>query len=211
MLQSGSLEDGEGQTGGNFAAIAAAMSDIPYAAIADASYEELTQYVPDDVDLAEQVRPGVFRFEVPADTHMSFAVLSFGDDPVDVPFSSSIQGAVLQLASPTDVKVGGDAVESVMASALPYDLYQVHLDKGQQVRIHAGAPAGDMWVSVSGPGLEDTKDYDDSRTGLYGVDVDETFTAPAEGTYQLEVGSNDQTSVGYRLSLEDPTEEERHK
>jgi hypothetical protein len=109
------------------------------------------------------------------------------------------------------VEVGGDPVRSVMASALPYDLYDVHLDEGQQVRIHAGAPSGDMWVSVSGPGLDDTEDYDDSRTGLYGVDVDETFTAPAEGTYELQVGSNDQSSVGYRLSLQEPTGSERNK
>jgi S1-C subfamily serine protease len=213
LVQAGSLEsDEEGETGANLAAIAAEEAGVPYdVVVASATPAELAQFIPDDVHLAELVRPGTFRFTVPAGSHTFFTVVSFRDGAAEIPVSSTIPFASLEIGTPTDLQVDGDAVRAVAASALPFDLYRVHLAKDQQVRIHAGSPAGDMWVSVTGPGLDEAKDYDDSRTGLYGVDVDETFTAPADGTYELQVGSNDMSSIGYQLSLKTPAEAERTK
>src|SRR5690606_20104719 len=97
----------------------------------------------------------------------------------------------------------GDEIDGTVTSLMPYDAFDLHLDAGQTVRIHAGSPSGDMGVTIVEPGGDPGKPtrFDDSRAGLYGLDVDETYTAPATGTYRIEVGTMGDFGTGYRFSI----------
>jgi hypothetical protein len=68
------------------------------------------------------------------------------------------------------------------------------------VHIEAGSPSGDMRVVVKGPNGEE-KEFNDSRAGLYGVDVDEVYTAPSAGEYVIQVGQVSDAPTGYHLVI----------
>ena len=57
-----------------------------------------------------------------------------------------------------------------------------------------------MHVLVTAPDGS-VEGYDDSRVGLYGLDVDETYTAPVAGEYLFEVGQTTENGTGYRLAI----------
>jgi hypothetical protein len=120
----------------------------------------------------------------------------------DLPIASSIAGVALAGDAPKELILGNE-VNDFLGSLLPSDTYTINLDKGQTIDIYAGSPSGDMGVSIVGPNedADDSEDWDDSGSGLYGLDVEESFTAPTAGTYEIEVYDQDGASTAYYLSV----------
>jgi S1-C subfamily serine protease len=156
----------------------------------------------DDVTLAVTSAPGHFQFKLPADEHVVLVLLTNRDGGTSLPVTSSLPAAFIAPDEIKTIKVG-DELDGVVTSLVPYDAFDIHLDEGQEVQIYAGSPSGDMGVTIVEPGqdYEDSTDFDDSRAGLYGVDVDETYEAPVTGTYRVEVGTMENLGTGYHFSI----------
>jgi S1-C subfamily serine protease len=199
MVVSGSLESSdELETMGNLRPIAAVELGVPLSYIGEVSPEALHEVIP-DTPLAQLVAPGVFRFKVPADQHVGLAFVTNRHDALDVPVTTSAPVVPMVSGEPTNLELG-NLVEGTVGTLVPYDTYRLHLDGSQSVRIQAGSPSGDMQVIVKAPDGAD-KEFDDSRVGLYGVDVDETYVAPVAGDYLVEVGQVSDAPTGYHLTV----------
>ena len=199
LVVSGSLESiDELETMGNLRAIAAVELGVPQSYIGELSPEQLHEVIP-DTPLAQLVSPGVFRFKVPADQHLGLVILTNQEDALDVPVTTSTPVVPVIAADATNLELG-NLVDGTVGTLVPYDTFRVHLDAGQHVRIQAGSPSGDMRVVVKAPDGADKK-FEDSRVGLYGVDVDETYEAPLAGDYLIEVGQVSDAPTGYHLTV----------
>jgi S1-C subfamily serine protease len=197
------------EVGMNFLAVGAEEAGVPYSQVAGLQLSEADQrelleeeFDDDDIDLAANPSAGVFQFKLPADKHMALVVVTNREGGVTTPFTTSIPGAVV---APDEVKAiaVGDEVDGTVTSFMPYDAFDIDLAEGQKIQIYAGSPSGDMGVTIVEPGqdYDDSTDFDDSRAGLYGVDVDETYTAPSAGTYRIEVGTMEDIGTGYHFSI----------
>ena len=206
LVVSGSYEsDEEMQFGANLRAIAAEELDLPYSALAGATHEELTQFMDEGVELAEEISPGTFRFRMPEGEHPMFAILTNRPAGFDLPLSSSVPMVALTTAAPADLVVGSK-IDGFVGSLVPYDTFHLVLNEGQSVEIYAGSPSGDVAVYVQGPdqSAADAEEFDDSEIGLYGLDVEETYTATVGGVHVIEVGQLDPAATGYHLEIREP-------
>lgn len=204
ILVSGAMEDeNELETAANLRAIAADELDLPLAALEDATQEDLTRFIDDDVPFAQELAPGQFRFKLPADKHILLIVMTTRSGGIaDLPITTSVP-AVALAGDATKELILGQEVNDHLGSLVPSDQFSLVLAEGQAIDIYAGSPSGDVGVSIVGPDedADDSEDWDDSGAGLYGLDVEETFTAPTAGTYRLEVYENDGSSTAYHLSV----------
>ena len=199
MVVSTSLETGEAmELMGNLIPVAAVELDVPQSMIASVSPEALKEMIP-DVELAQLLSPGVFRFKVPAGEHVSLGFVTNQHDPLEVPLTTSIPIAPLLSEPPASLTVG-KSLDGTVGTLVPYDSYLVHLDAGQQVKIEAGSPSGDMEVVIEAPD-GDSKTFEDSRVGLYGLDVAETYVAEGAGDYLVQVGQVSDAPTGYHLAI----------
>jgi S1-C subfamily serine protease len=199
LVVSGSLEsEDELETMGNLRAIAAIELDVPQSYVGELSPEALHEVIP-DTPLAQLVSPGVFRFKVPAEQHVGLVFLTNQEDALDVPVTTSSPVAPMAESEPTNLELG-HLVEGTVGTLTNYDSFRLQLAAGEDVRIQAGSPSGDMRVIVRAPDGANKK-FDDSRVGLYGVDVDETYTAPVAGEYMIEVGQVSDAPTGYHLTV----------
>ena len=199
LVVSGALEEeDELETMGNLRPIAAAELGVPVSSIGQVTPEALHEVIP-GTPLAQLVSPGVFRFKVPAEQHVSLVFLTNQDDALDLPVTTSAPVVPMVSGEPSDLELG-NLIEGTVGTLVPYDTFRVHLEGSQSIRIQAGSPSGDMQVVVKAPDGGD-KEFDDSRVGLYGVDVDETYVAPVAGDYLVEVGQVSDAPTGYHLTV----------
>lgn len=199
MVITSALEDEDPlQVMGNLRPIAAAELGVPVNRLPEVPVEALQDLV-SDVELGELVRPGTFRFRVPAGRHVTLNVMTNREDGFSVAVATSLPVSKLSAPLPKDLTLG-ESVDATVGTLVPFDQYRVELRAGQAVHIEAGSPSGDMQVVVTAPNGEE-KEFDDSRAGLYGVDVDEVYTAPAEGEYILQVGQVSDAPTGYHLVI----------
>jgi hypothetical protein len=199
--------DDDLQTAGNLIAIAAEELDVPQSYLAGATREELTQFMDEDIDMAEELSPGVFRFRVPAGEHMVIVFLTNREAGLDLPITASLPIVSILPDAPIDSGVG-TVVDATVGALMPYDTYNITLTKGQAIEIYAGSPAGDMRVLVKAPGEgsdEDAEEFDDSEVGLYGLDVEEVFTAEVDGLHTIEVGQVSDSATGYHFEIREPS------
>jgi S1-C subfamily serine protease len=210
VVMSIAIEDEEPhQVGMNFLAIGAEEAGIPYDQIAGMQLSQddqralLEEEMGDDsVDLAANPSPGHFTFELEAGKHMALVMVTNRESGITTPVTTSVPAAYPKADDVQTISVG-DEVDGIVTSFVPFDAFDIQLEKGQEVQIYAGSPSGDMGVTIVEPGqaYEDSTDFDDSRAGLYGVDVDETYTAPVAGTYRIEVATMEELGTGYHFSV----------
>lgn len=204
ILVTGATEDeNELETAGNLRAIAAEELDLPLSALDGATQEDLTRFMDEDVSLAQELAPGQFRFKLPANKHVLLVVLTNREGGLqDLPIASSIPMVALAGDARQDLILGQE-INGFLGSMLPYDEFTMNLSEGQTIDIYAGSPSGDVAVSIIGPNgnADDSEDWDDSGSGLYGVDVEESFTAPVAGVYTIEVSETDGSSTAYYLKV----------
>lgn len=201
VLVSGAIEDEDPlEVMGNLQAVAAEGAGVPLSYLEGVPDSVLLEDLPaDGADLATRLGPGSFRFKVPAGKHVSVVLVTPKEGGLDVPVTSSLPLVASSMSEPAALELGKE-VEGVMHSLAPNDRYTLHLEAGDEVRVVAGSPSGDVGVYIEGPG-DEQEDFDDSRAGLYGVDVDEVYEARATGDYVFEVYENDGSSTGYRLQV----------
>ena len=98
----------------------------------------------------------------------------------------------------------GTRLEGAVEAFEFFDSYTVDLAEGQVIDIYVGSVGGDMAYVVypSGQEPDEAAVVDDSNEGLYGLDAHGTFTAPAAGSYVIEVGTYDVISIGYILEVQ---------
>lgn len=199
LVVSSSLEQEDPiQVQGNKVAILSEVMGIPQSRVASVKDDLLTSII-EDAELAELVSPGVFRFRVPANEHVSIEFGAVRLKGLDFTATTSIPVAPMQTGEPVAFELGQE-VKSTVDTLVPWDEYRLHLEAGQKVRVEVSSPSGDMQVVITAPDGSD-KDFDDSRKGLYGLDVDEVYTAPVAGEYRFEVGQTSEMGTGYRLAI----------
>jgi hypothetical protein len=189
----------------NYRAVIAEELDVPIVYLAGLSDEELVEGFDEDLegDRAPTLAPGVFRFTLPAGEHVRIGFFSNRERALDVPISGSIPLVPLVAEGPTKIDVG-HVSDGTVGSLVPYDKFEIQLAEGQEVEIAAASPSGDMMVIVRAPSGDETE-FDNSRTGLYGVDVKETYTAEEGGTFQVEVGQVSDHATGYHFEVRAPS------
>ena len=206
VLVTGSLERDDAIEGaGNYRALAAEELDVPIEHLAGVSDAELEEGVEDELDgdRAPTIAPGVFRFTLPAGEHVMIGVMTNREAAMDVPISATIPVAPLVADPPTKILMG-HAADGTVDSLIAYDSFEIDLTEGQEIEIAAGSPSGDMAVLVRSPSGDETE-FDDSRKGLYGADVEETYTAEEDGTFTLEVGQVSDHATGYHFEVRAPS------
>ena len=191
------------QGAANYRAVAAEELDVPIDYLNGMSEEELRDLTDEDGDTAPTLAPGVFRFTVPAGEHMMIGVMTNREAGLDVPVSATLPIVPMVADGPTKIDVGG-VVDGTVGSLVPYDTFEIDLASGDEIEIAAGSPSGDMMVIVRSPSGDETE-FDDSQAGLYGVDVEETFTAEESGTFTLEVGQVSDHATGYHFEVRTPS------
>ncbi|MEO6120563.1 MAG: serine protease [Acidimicrobiales bacterium] len=152
----------------------------------------------------EAVAPGVFEFEVPADTYALIFVGVDRPEPVELRYISTVP-----LGRYDDVDEGrrlrpGQRLEGILDSLETRgDSFLVDLDEGEEVEIFASSATGDVGFSVRAPGGEPDDDVfvDDSDEGLFGVDAKDTFTAERTGEHRITVFSSDGRATAYALRV----------
>jgi S1-C subfamily serine protease len=199
MVVTSSLEEEDPlEVMGNLTPIAAEELDVPAEYISGVSPEALKEVIP-DVELGELLSPGRFRFGVPAGQHVTLNVMTNRAEAFSIPVTTSLPVSSLSPPEPKDLTLG-ESIDTTVGTLVPFHQYKVQLSDGQEVHIEAGSPSGDMRVVVKGPNGEE-EEFDDSRAGLYGVDVDEVYTAPSAGEYVIQVGQVSDAPTGYHLVI----------
>lgn len=187
------------------------------ASLAGLSVEEYAGPPPPvDPDVAaREVGPGTFRIEVAADLAAEVelyvapdatpAVLQWTSDAELWPLTVPVPVQTLGLDEPLDLVLG---MYQFVAG------FDVELTQGDEVRMTASSPQGQVDLVVAEPGTtlrsaelnvaEDTPSITflmASGGGLYGLDVDEVFTAPVTGTYRVLLENLDAFTIAARLEI----------
>lgn len=164
---------------------------------------------------AAEVTPGSFRIEVPAGVIVevylqiapdaSPATLTWTSDQPMWPLSPASTVEPLELDQPVDM---------VLSSYQFGAVYDLELEEGVTVQVVASSPWADVDVAIGAPGVVMTGArllsgveapgltlLSDSDVGLYGVDVDEPFTASEAGVYRVVVQNFDSVTSAARVEV----------
>jgi hypothetical protein len=164
---------------------------------------------------AAEVAPNTFRLEIPADTPVELQFL-VAPDAVPASLSWTSDQPLWQLTPPTTVEPLGldQPAELILSSYQLGAIFDVELAQGASVQVVASSPWADVDVVIGAPGVQLNAPLlfsgaevpgltllSDSDVGLYGLDVDEPFTAEAAGTYRLVVQNFDGVTSAARLEV----------
>jgi hypothetical protein len=135
--------------------------------------------------------------------------------PASVQWTSDLELWPMTQPVPVETLELDTPVQSVMTSyqfGAPYD---IELSAGDTVQVVASSPWADIDVLVAQPGhavtsslLLSGEDTDwatfliDSGVGLYGLDVDEAYEAPVDGTYRLVIQNFDAITIATRIEVQ---------
>ncbi len=173
---------------------------------------------------ATETSPGEFTIELEEGQGAEIAItVPLAESEVQVPWTSD--QALWPLSRPigTESIEVGDTVDGILSG---YDSGQdltVDLEEGQEVEIWARSPQGDMSVTVLPPGskldaiavwapeVSSLETFEDSDVGLFGLDVQERFTAEQTGTYRFAVTNYDGVPVAWRVTVTDCDEKDACK
>lgn len=174
--------------------------------------DQITEGIGDPSDFVgdgESV-PGTLVLDVAAGDSLEIGVTApLAPGPVEVAWTSDLPLWVL--SGPIDT-VEAAVGERITGTFLTYDAIEdvaVELEAGQELEIRAATPQGDVDVTVIPPGgvvdavaafdptLVGFEVFQDSGAGLYGLDVEEPFTADETGTYRFRVESFDGVPVAW--------------
>jgi S1-C subfamily serine protease len=159
--------------------------------------------LPLDLSPSEPVAPDTWRFEVPADEWAFVLLGTASDAAADVPYTSTTPLRIIVDDDGDQPIKAGDRVLGTIDTLEQKDMYALDLAAGETVTITASSPQSDALFGVIAPGQLSTDGTftDDSELGLYGMDAQSTFTAPAAGTYRILVSMNDYVATGYALEV----------
>ncbi len=164
---------------------------------------------------AREVAPNSFRLEVPADALAQVVIsVAVGARDIEVGWTSTLPLWQLTEPAPVTTLALDEPVEGTISGFRSGVLFEVALEEGDEVRITASSPTGDLDVVLAPPGAPMTSvDVDpdveadgfeyfiDSGEGLYGVGVDEPFTATATGAHRLWLTNYEMTPIAYRVEV----------
>lgn len=154
-------------------------------------------------ELLESSAPGVYDVAIAAGEDMTIGLGTIRPTGATVSFESSVPLVVYADPDGEQPIEPGAHVSGVIDYFELDDVYLLELTEGDEVEIQVSAGAGDAVLEFVAPGGARDEGYvDDSGTGLYGYDIDETFTAEETGTYRLFVSVNDAVVVGYQLDVD---------
>lgn len=159
----------------------------------------------DDIDQLEEVRPGTFLIDLPAD---EVVVVSLGvaeestitvaaDDPF-LPVESTLDGEDLRVGASTRGVIDSFTLEIV---------HRIEIDEPGEYEVTVSAGASDSYVTVLAPG-EEYELFDDvsgeDGGGLYGLDAVYEFTVDEDdvGTWTIVLGTWDRVTTGYVVRVE---------
>ena len=157
----------------------------------------------DDEEADAASAPGVFEFDVPADTYAVLVVGTRVAGGTSMTFTSSVPlGRYDDADEDRSVRLG-DRLEGVVDGLESGDTFLVDLQRGEEVEIFAGSATGDVGFSIRGPGVsvKDEVVVDDSDVGLFRVDAEDTFEPETSGPHRITVFSADGRATGYVLKV----------
>ncbi len=140
----------------------------------------------------------LLQVEVEPGTYV-VVVGSFSTEPDDVTIESSVPMVAFVDAEEGASLPTGEIAEGIFDWANDSDRWNLELNKGDQVTIVADGIA-DTVIAVRFDG-DTVAANDDGRFGLFGTASRVSFTAKAEGTYEVEVGTFDVTRTGYLIEV----------
>lgn len=155
-------------------------------------------------DVDAPVEPGVFEFEVPADSYVVILVSTRVPEGAHMTFTSSVALGRYDDVDENDPLEVGERVTGVIDPLeTAGDTYLLELEEGEEIEIFAGSATGDMGYAIREVDRtgEDATYVDDSGLGLFGVDASDAYTAERSGTHRLTVYSADGTGTGYVLEV----------
>jgi hypothetical protein len=165
--------------------------------------------------VAAEVGPNTFRIEVPADVTAEVQIVVAPDAvPATLTWTSDQPLWPLTPAVTIDRLELGRPAEVVLSSYQLGASFDLDLEQGATVQVLASSPWADVDVAIGAPGVALTGPLllsgaeapgltllSDSDVGLYGLDVDETFTATEAGTYRLVLQNFDAVTAAARLEV----------
>lgn len=157
----------------------------------------------DDADAP--VAPGVFEFEVPAQTFAVIAVGTRVTEGAHMTYTSNVSlGRYDDVDDNEPLEIGERVTGVIDPLEENGDTYLIDLAAGDQIEIFAGSATGDVGYEVSEPGQtgDDATSVDDSGLGLFGADARDLFTAETSGTHRLRVYSADGTGTQYVFEVQ---------
>lgn len=149
------------------------------------------------------VSPGVYEFELPAQTEGLVAFQTRRAEGTDLTFEVSVPVVDFQDSDQGRAIKVGERKTGILDTLEESDTYLVELGAGEKITIRASSPTGDMTYLVrrAGQPLSETPVVDDSDVGLLGYDAEDDFTAGEAGTYIIQVSWNDGVATGYALAV----------
>lgn len=170
---------------------------------------------PPPAAVAAEVAPGSFRIEVPAATSVE-VYLQIAPDAAPATLTWTSDQPMWPLTPPATVeRLELDRPVDMVLSSYQFGVvYDLELQEGATVQVVASSPWADVDVAIGAPGVAMTAPrllsgvetpgltlLSDSDVGLYGVDVDEPFTAGAAGTYRVVVQNFDSVTAAARVEV----------
>jgi hypothetical protein len=153
--------------------------------------------------VGDPVSPGVFRVDLPSHSRLEVDLASFAEGEQDITWRSN-----LPLLTQEDDEVGlplelGDAHKGIMDAGEREASFTVDLEADRDYDVTVDSSASDPGVVILEPGesYDDAWSADDSDTGLYGTDVDETFTPKQSGPHTVLVENYSGYAMAYRLRI----------
>jgi hypothetical protein len=164
---------------------------------------------------AAEVAPNTFRIEVPADTTVEVRFI-VAPDAVPASLTWTSDQPLWALTPPVTIEPLelDEPAELILSSYQLGATFDVELAEGAEVQVVASSPWADIDVVIGAPGVQLSAPLlfsgaevpgltllPDSDVGLYGLDVDEPFTAEAAGTYRVVVQNFDVVTTAARLEV----------
>lgn len=166
---------------------------------------EAGEDIADADDADAPVAPGVFEFEVPAQTFVVIVVGTRVPEGAHMTFTSNVSlGRYDDVDDNEPLEIGERVTGIIDPLETKGDSYLIDLAAGDEIEIFAGSATGDVGYEVREPGQtgEDATSVDDSGLGLFGVDARDLFTAETSGTHRLTVYSADGAGTQYVFEVQ---------
>jgi S1-C subfamily serine protease len=154
----------------------------------------------DDTEPLREVRPGAWAFDLPAGTDAVISIASAQEGSLVVSTSVEVE-AVDPVVPAGSIRVG-QTQRIVLARGEESHLISLDLVEGEQVQIAVRSAGGDpAWWLWPDAGDEPVGQADDGGGGVRNLDAIDLVTAPATGSYLLEVADYGTRSRVVELSV----------